>query len=276
MGPVKSKRISVDLPCKMEIQPMEDLKLLPDELLELILSWVPSRTLVRRCRLVCRKWRDLIDRPTIWKLQWERDPSKKATLEAAKHCPPMDWCRVGVLQPFGRNLIKNPCGKEQFRHWEVQHGGDKWKVEDNRGHVEGAEAQSCFVSSFLWCAKSQVIDLLKEGFWEELLDTYQPDIFISDWWCAREDCGYIYKIQVSLLAADRTSVIAIFAVEPDPIPRWNDSKYQQISHVFRNYGPGVRYVYFKHAGRDSQYWAGHYGARVTNSTVLVEFSPEPP
>ncbi|KAH0631614.1 hypothetical protein JD844_006035 [Phrynosoma platyrhinos] len=276
MGPVKSKSIAVDLPCKMEIQPMEDLKLLPDELLELILSWVPSRTLVRHCRLVCRKWRDLIDKPTIWKLQWERDPSKKAALEAVKHCPPMDWCRVGVLQPFGRNLIKNPCGKEKFQHWEVQHGGDKWKVEVNRDPVEGAEAQTCFVSSFKWCVKSQVVDLLKEGFWEELLDTYQPDIFISDWWGAREDCGCDYKILVSLRAADRTSVIASFVAKPDSIPQWNDSKYQQTSHVFRNYGPGVRYVYFTHAGKDTQFWAGHYGARITNSTVLVKFSSEPP
>ncbi|XP_061452283.1 F-box only protein 27 isoform X2 [Rhineura floridana] len=272
MGPVNSRRVSVDVPCLVDLNP------LPDELLMLILSWVPGRTLVTRCRLVCHRWRDLIDRPTVWKLRWERDPSRRGLLEAAvkvaKCCPRMEWSKVGVLQPFGRNLIKNPCGKEQFRYWEVHHRGNGWKVEENRDHVEGAEAQTCFASSYSWCEKSQLVDLLKEGLWEDLLDNYQPNIFISDWWGAREDCGCRYRIHVVLLAANRT-VITDFEAEPDPIPQWSDTKYQKVSHVFRSYGPGVRYIRFSHEGMDTQFWAGHYGARITNSTVLVKFSQEP-
>ncbi|XP_077788523.1 F-box only protein 27-like isoform X2 [Podarcis muralis] len=239
MGLVKSKSTSTD---GMEIQCLVDLNPLPEELLELILSWVPARTLVTRCRLVCCRWRDLIDRPTVWKLQWERDPRMHDAIEAAQRCPRMDCSRVGVLRPFGRNLIKNPCGTEQFQHWVIQHGGNGWRVEENRHHVEGAEAQTCFASSYVWGA--------------------------------REDCGCRYKIRVELLAAD-WSVIAEFNANPDPIPQWNDAQYQKVSHVFRSYGPGVRYIQLWHKGVDTQFWEGHYGARITNSTVLVKLSPEP-
>uniref|UniRef100_H9GI38 Uncharacterized protein n=1 Tax=Anolis carolinensis TaxID=28377 RepID=H9GI38_ANOCA len=243
MGLVKSKSTSPN--ATKDIQIMEDLKYLPDELLLLILSWVPGRGLVRQCRLVCRKWRDLIDKPTLWRLQCERDPLAKPAVEAAAlGSSHIDWCRISILRPFGRNLIKNPCGKNQFQHWETENGGNGWKVEDNRDRVEGAEAQTCFVSSYEWCVKSQVVDLLQEGLGEELMDAFQPDICIADWWGARDDCGCIYKIKVDLLAADRTSVVSHFTAEPDGIPQWNNAKYQQVSHVFRNYGPGVRYIRF--------------------------------
>ncbi|XP_062995945.1 F-box only protein 27 [Elgaria multicarinata webbii] len=180
----------------------------------------------------------------------------------------MRW--VSLPQPFGRNLIKNPCGKEQYQHWDVRHGGSGWCVEENKDHVEGAEAQTCFVSSYEWCVKSQLVDLLKEGLWEKLLDTCQPEILISDWWGSRKDSGCAYKIHVSLLAQDQRTVLAEFKASPAPIPQWNDGKYQKITHSFKRYGPGVRYVRFRHEGRDEPYWIGHYGARITNSTVLVK------
>lgn len=43
----------------------------------------------------------------------------------------------------------------------------------------------------------------------------------------------------------------------------------QMIHVFRDYGPGVRYIRFRHGGKDTQYWAGWYGIRVTDSSVEI-------
>lgn len=43
----------------------------------------------------------------------------------------------------------------------------------------------------------------------------------------------------------------------------------QVTHVFKNYGKGVRYVRFVHGGKDTQFWAGWYGIRVTNSCVEI-------
>ncbi|XP_075773336.1 F-box only protein 27 [Pelodiscus sinensis] len=251
--------------------PALELEPLPDELLALILSWVPGRALVTRCRLVCRRWRALIDGPTVWRLQGERLPGMRAALAAARLCPPPRWSHLCLREPFGRNLLRNPCGQIGSGHWQVQHGGNGWNVEENRCPVEGAPAQTCFVSSFSeWCEKSQLVDLLKEGLWAERLDTYQPEIYISDWWGAREDCGCKYSLCVKLLAANQRTVIAEFQASPDPIPQWNDQQYQQVSHRFSQYGTGVRYVHFFHRGTDTQFWAGHYGARITNSMVMVK------
>ncbi|ETE61886.1 F-box only protein 27, partial [Ophiophagus hannah] len=178
------------------------------------------------------------------------------------------WSRLGVLRPLGRNLVRNPCGREEFRHWAVHCEGWNagWNVEENRSPVEGAEAQTCFASSYEWCQKEQLIDLLKEGLWPDLLDAYQPDIVVSDWWGGRQDCGCRYKLFVALLAANKKKKIDVFKAKPDPVPQWNDASYQKVTHTFRRYGPGVRYILFRQRGKDTQFWAGHYGARVTNSS----------
>lgn len=255
-------------PCLLDLNPV------PDEVLVLILSWVPARTLATRCRLVCRRWRAVVDGPTVWRLQLER-AGCAACLEAARlgPLPPAAWARLCVLRPLGRNLLRNPCGVEKFTHWRVRSGGNGWAIEENRRPLEGAPAQTCFVSSFGWCSKSQLIDLLAEGLWEELLDIHQPEIHVSDWWGAREDCGCEYSLHVRLLAADRRAVLASFEARPEPVEQWNDQQYRQVSHVFRCYGPGVRYVHFCHRGKDTQFWAGHYGARVTHSAVVVRLGP---
>ncbi|XP_028920642.1 F-box only protein 27 [Ornithorhynchus anatinus] len=249
---------------------------LPDELLVLILSFVPARVLVRRCRPVCRRWRGLVDGPSLWRLHCERRGARgRALLDALRGWAPahLPWSRLCVLRPLGRNLLRNPCGAEGLRGWEVTHGGDGWTVEENRQPVEGAEAQTCFVSSFNWCQKRQVVDLLREGLWAELLDDPRAEIHVSDWWGAREDCGCEYALTVQLLAANRQSELARFGVQPDPIPQWNDNAYRQVSHVFRGFGRGVRFVVFRHRGKDSMFWKGHYGARVTHSSLVVRVGP---
>ncbi|XP_064359190.1 F-box only protein 27 isoform X2 [Dromaius novaehollandiae] len=216
-----------------------DLSAVPDEVLALILSWVPARALATRCRLVCRRWRAAVDGPTVWRLRLER-AGPAACLEAARRGPPPPptaWARLCVLQPLGRNLLRNPCGTEKFAHWQVQSGGDGWAIEENRHPLEGAPAQTCFVSSYNWCSKSQLIDLLAEGFWEELLDIHQPEIHISDWWGARADCGCKYSLHVRLLAADRRAVLATFEAQPEPVPQWNDQQYRQAPPLAGAVGP---------------------------------------
>lgn len=44
----------------------------------------------------------------------------------------------------------------------------------------------------------------------------------------------------------------------------------QAKHRFQNYGTGVQYVLFSHVGCDSQFWAGHYGSKMTNASVIVD------
>uniref|UniRef100_A0A674JXK0 FBA domain-containing protein n=2 Tax=Terrapene triunguis TaxID=2587831 RepID=A0A674JXK0_9SAUR len=195
---------------------------------------------------------------------------------------PWEWVPTKVSSPVPSNQLplhlapSSPLTHlhptDQFCHWQVERGGDGWKVEENGFPVDDTPAQTCFTTSFHWCVKSQLVDLLKEGLWEELLDTYQPEIYISDWWGAQEDCGCKYSICVRLLGANKRTVIAEFQANSDAIQQWNDAQYHQVSYRFRQYGRGVRYVHFLHRGKETRFRPGHYGARITNSTVMVKLS----
>ncbi|RVE70912.1 hypothetical protein OJAV_G00068590 [Oryzias javanicus] len=55
----------------------------------------------------------------------------------------------------------------------------------------------------------------------------------------------------------------------DGIAAWNDQQWNLFNHVFKDYGPGVRYIKFTHGGKDTQFWAGWYGVRVTDSCVEI-------
>lgn len=99
---------------------------LPPELLVQVLSHVPPRALVTRCRAVCRAWRDVVDGPTVWLLQLARDRSAegRALYAVAQRCPPdsedeeFPLCalaRYCLRAPLGRNLIFNSCGERACR-----------------------------------------------------------------------------------------------------------------------------------------------------------------
>ncbi|XP_041600308.1 F-box only protein 27 [Vulpes lagopus] len=163
-----------------------DLSQLPPELLLVVLSHVPPRTLLGCCRRVCRGWRALVDGQALWLLILARDhgallPLARSCLPPARDGRPCLLGRFCERRPIGRNLIRNPCGQEGLRKWMVQHGGDGWVVEVNRSTVPGAPSQTCFVSSFSWCRKKQVLDLEEEGLWPELLDSGKIEICVSDW-----------------------------------------------------------------------------------------------
>ncbi|KAJ7304176.1 hypothetical protein JRQ81_011707 [Phrynocephalus forsythii] len=265
--------------CKSNVEARGDLRRpteanhLPDEVLEQILSWVPARVLVARCSLVCRRWRDLLGRPTLWKRQWERDPDHRAALEAAQRHRGMDWGRVSVLRPLGRNLLKNPRGKEQSKHWSIHFSKSQCFLHRTRRFPRDSQkTRPRLTTCYHWYSKTQVIDLLKEGFWEDLLDTYQPDILISDCWEDHRSTGWQYSIQITLLAADQTSIITEFKFHLGSTRHQNTAGQKEIYHVFRNYGPGVRYVQFWHEGQDSESWMGCFGAQLTNSVVMAKIS----
>lgn len=100
---------------------------LPPELLVQVLSHVPPRALVTRCRPVCRAWRDVVDGPTVWLLQLARDRSAegRALYAVAQRCPPNSedeeefplcaLARYCLRSPLGRNLIFNSCGERGCR-----------------------------------------------------------------------------------------------------------------------------------------------------------------
>ena len=61
------------------------------------------------------------------------------------------------------NLIKNPCGTLEFKHWEVVRGGHNWIIENWQVYKN---MKTVFASSYQWGSLTQSINLtslIKEG-----------------------------------------------------------------------------------------------------------------
>uniref|UniRef100_UPI00358E64FD F-box only protein 6-like n=1 Tax=Myxine glutinosa TaxID=7769 RepID=UPI00358E64FD len=165
--------------------------------------------------------------------------------------------------------MRNPCARQGLRDWTItMNGGGGWKVKNVRVPLSEPNRpfQRCFVSSYQKCTKKQTIDLLAEGLWEVFLHT-QPDIVVSEWYSACWGC--LYKLCCRLLAADQNTVIVEKTVQPELIPRWNDWSWKQAVLVLEHYGPGARYLEFEHSGKDTQFWSGWFGSRMTRASVMV-------
>ncbi|XP_063144371.1 F-box only protein 44 isoform X3 [Rattus norvegicus] len=242
---------------------------LPENILLELFTHIPARQLLLRCRPVCSLWRDLIDLVTLWK----RKCLQEGFITEDWDQPVADWKIFYFLRSLQRNLLHNPCAEEGFEFWSLDvNGGDEWKVEDlskdQRKEFPNDQVKKYFVTSYYTCLKSQVVDLKAEGYWEELMDTTRPDIEVKDWFAARPDCGSKYQLCVQLLSSAHAP-LGTFQPDPVMIQQKSDAKWREVSHTFSNYPPGVRYIWFQHGGVDTHYWAGWYGPRVTNSSVII-------
>ncbi|XP_077619923.1 F-box only protein 6 isoform X2 [Crocuta crocuta] len=200
---------------------------LPENILLEVLTHIPARQLLLCCRLVCSLWRDLIDLVTLWKRKCLREGFVTEDWDQ----PVADWKIFFFLCSLRRNLLRNPCAEENMTSWQIDsNGGDHWKVEslpgDHGTDFPDSKVKKYFVTSFAMCLKSQLVDLRAEGYWEELLDTFRPDIVVKDWFAARADCGCTYYIRVQLVSADYI-VLASFEPPPVIIDQWNDAKWTE-------------------------------------------------
>lgn len=253
---------------------------LPNEIIIVVLSFLSIEDL-QNCARTCRLFRDLTLSSSLWKMKCIRE---KRFPYNTSYCP-SDWRKFYLKQPFTRNLIRNASGQNDFQHWEiVKNGGDRFIVEPDKGHGSGekppelialAGGKNCnFATSYGWCSKRQVIDLLSEGIEERLLDEMQPAFKVGEWYAARFDCGNIYSMKVTLLKENsekEDSIIDFFTFGPLQTPQWAPSNWKEVSHIFQDYGPGLRYIKFEHESKDTQFWAGHYGAKMAGSYVKVTF-----
>uniref|UniRef100_A0A8C6CME7 F-box domain-containing protein n=1 Tax=Moschus moschiferus TaxID=68415 RepID=A0A8C6CME7_MOSMO len=92
-----------------------DLNRLPNELLQEVLSYLPPSTLLRHCRPVCRRWRDLVDGWDLWRsiLPWKHPdlwPVIRTCLPPADDPGPCILGRFCERRPVGRNLLRSPRG----------------------------------------------------------------------------------------------------------------------------------------------------------------------
>lgn len=246
---------------------------LPDPLIEHVLLFVGQEDLINNCRKTCRLFRSIVDRNAFWKSKCLRENKVIPTFRPSE-LPPRYYQRIYIGNPYGRNLLRNVHGdspKSPFHRWQIlENGGDGWKREEapNGADPLPLDNQGCFATSYGACSKQQVISLVSEGIPPEVLDNVRPDIEVSEWHAARFDCGCTYQLTVSLLNEKR-KVVQQFATGEIVTEQWVGRQWSQVKHVFRDYPKGVRFVKFWHYGSDTQFWAGHYGAKMAGGSIRV-------
>nr|XP_045366863.1 F-box only protein 50 [Camelus bactrianus] len=188
-------------------------------------------------------------------------------------------CRL--LQPQGgeqrtlipsRNLLRSPNPEGINIYEPAPPTGPTQKPLEALGNFRGWHIRTENLQQNLsWTVKQQCVDLLAEGLWEELLDDEQPHITVMDWYEDSRLDVCVYELHVWLLAADRRTVIAQHHVAPRTSGRGPPGRWVQVSHVFRQYGPGVRFVHFLHKSKNRLEHGGLRRTRVTDSSVSVQF-----
>jgi len=185
-----------------------------------------------------------------------------------------DSWREYLFRGRGKYINNSLCSQvdcPKYLHWGVlESGGDGWAVEAEPtgseplpSHLPG---RSCYVTSYGWCVKEQLIKLADHGLSSTIMDDIQPQFDVSEWYARRWDCGIRYKLQVKLL--DHSQEV-LHQFEEETGEGLQDSEWQEMSHSFKDYGPGVRYILFTHGGTDSQFWAGHYGCKIAGGSVIA-------
>uniref|UniRef100_A0A8D0WEY5 F-box protein 2 n=1 Tax=Sus scrofa TaxID=9823 RepID=A0A8D0WEY5_PIG len=104
---------------------------LPEPLLLRVLAELPAAQLVQACRLVCLRWKELVDGAPLWLLKCQQEGlvPEGGTEDERDH-----WQQFYFLSKRRRNLLRNPCGEEDLEGWsDVEHGGDGWRVEELPG-----------------------------------------------------------------------------------------------------------------------------------------------
>lgn len=246
-----------------------ELKDLPVEILTKILSYVPILELIVNCNHVSRDWWSIVMGQTVWRQKCKHSSMFLDSQQIATS----DLMVLYFNHRFGQNLVKNPDARQSLQDWVVRaNGGDGFLVESS---PRGSHPIQDFVTtkdvhfwttSYSWCKKTQLIDLKDLGM-SHTFDQILPDINISEWYAARFDCGCKYELRVSLLSNEMTILDEFHFVDSLP----PGMEWHHVEHTFRGYGPGVQFIEYRHKGKDANWWQGHYGVKMTLSSVKLDF-----
>lgn len=130
-----------------------------------------------------------------------------------------------------------------------------------------------FVTSYAQCRRSQTIDLLAKGATAAELDA-APPIIVSEAISMDGNRGLIdtFYLKVELRNAAGVAV-ASWNVGTSTAMVPATTSWVVESHEFRNYGPGVRSVYFEDGGVDTGFWEFWYGTYHDAATVAFMNMP---
>ncbi|WP_281648245.1 heparin lyase I family protein [Parendozoicomonas sp. Alg238-R29] len=178
---------------------------------------------------------------------------------------------------YNVNLIKNPNNYGRYEN--------TWKSDSRRSRSGspylhnrvkwgyGGAATGFFATPYYNVSRYQEIDIGR--FFESNRGKSKsvPRILVGQQF-NRTYCGNDrYSLTATLLDGNR-QVIDRWTTGPKVVKgpcKWGgDQKWVTETHVFRNYKRLPKYIRFSDSGQDSEYWAGYYGSRMREATVIIE------
>ncbi|XP_020320749.1 F-box only protein 50 [Oncorhynchus kisutch] len=223
--------------------------------------------------------------------EWKKRCETEWNIKGISMPDGVDWKFVYEAKPFGRNLLRNPAPhgvsqdssppERELTEFppegpprsepEGDYTGWTTSREDLGYDASGVPpgVTICYLPNYSWFTLEQRVDLKAEGVWDELLDSFQPDIVIKDWYEESQLHESIYQLQVRLLGTDGQTVISEYVMSPTEELSEYSHNWKEVSHVFSDYGPGVRYVHFLHRLKN-KFMVEFFPTLVTGSTVLVK------
>ncbi|KAF7993029.1 hypothetical protein HCN44_005810 [Aphidius gifuensis] len=245
-------------------------KYIPEEVIsQILIQYVDYKSLVN-CQVVCKHWNNLIQ-DYIWRRKSELIVGQSLCL-----ITDMSWIvyyQICHKKPFNRNLIKNYSGKDNLDDWLfICQGREGWTVE--KPPISGVleipkeaqfdDKQCCFVTASHNSVKRQVIHLDNTGLSSEFFDNYHPLIEIGEWYTCSTDRPANYKCSVRLLG-ERNKTLDTFFFN-GTISEEKKCTWQHVSFEFKNYGPGLRKIFFQHGGRDK---FGLNGSKMAGASITI-------
>lgn len=270
MGKLSSK-MSVP-PAYEDLYPgVDSFSLLPDELKSIIFSLLSIQELKEVC-LVCREWYDIAMDPGTMEQALVNDGSIEPGLGLGQLFETsLEWRRLREVNPFKGNLLKNPNFSRTTAPWRTTgdytlegpevHGAQPLPVEAECD----LSTNKAVVTSYTWFHRSQSINLTRIPKIQKMFDLYKVYVCWSVWIAPRFDCSSVYKSHIE--------------------PRNNNYKQPQspatLSDVSLAAGTEWEYhtkrvkldrsseIVYAEKGKDSQFWAGHYGVKIFNPTIRL-------
>uniref|UniRef100_A0A914USB2 FBA domain-containing protein n=1 Tax=Plectus sambesii TaxID=2011161 RepID=A0A914USB2_9BILA len=255
---------------------LDDLLVSDDFLREILLRVSDLRTLTYSCPLVSKRWLSLTVDPKFWLEKCEYDDVALPPVHLRKEHA-FDYKRILVKRPYNRNLIRNPSGEEELNFWKImKRDGSGWTIESPPVYCDGRDFLRARATSLLnkvQRVKEQRIDLIAIGVEALVLDEVKPKIIVSERVSAREDRGYEYQLSAALGVVDEDGLISDVDEREETVekPQWSAGQWQKVEIVFSDYPKGTREVVLRSGGKDSLFWYGHSGPRMTEASIMVVF-----
>ncbi|CAL8115986.1 unnamed protein product [Orchesella dallaii] len=263
---------------------------LPENVVEMIISKICNCNILNS-RLVCKEWKDLVARRSLWKLRYKNQGVNWNAIESfiRGRDSANNWVILHAQlshEILSKNYILNPSGHDGFLGWttlmkhffveEIPRRCNPLPDSPLLGRVD----TGCFVASTLWSSKSYQVDLWEEGVTPIVANLLPPfQVKCSQLVASRSDRSAVYSWKVQLLNS-RETVYRQYAPSKVKIPA--SGQWTKVEYAFK-FGrdaesiadlKDLRYILFIHEGKgrydDDVESDGPYGVKFAHVCVTLE------